>query len=59
MEKARKPKYILQTELRLISSDGKTVEDYENIEVEMSNIDLTQAAEAVKKVLQEFYKNAK
>ena len=54
-----KPKYILQAELRLISSDGKTVEDYENIEVEMSGIDLTQAAEVVKKALQEFHEKNK
>ena len=54
-KESRKPKYVLQAELRLISNDGKTVEDYENIEVEMSDIDLTKAAEAVRECLMKFH----
>lgn len=51
----RKPKHVLQAEIRLISNDGKTIEDYENVEVEVSDVDLTQAAEAVRETLMKFH----
>lgn len=54
---SRKPKYVLQAQIRLISNDRKTVEDYENVEVEVSDIDLTEAAEVVREVLQKFHDN--
>lgn len=50
-----KPKYVLQAELRLISNDGKMAEGYECVEMEVSDIDLTKAAEAVREALQKFY----
>lgn len=53
-KEARKPKYVLQAELRLISNKGMTIEDYECVEVEVSDIDLTQAAEAVRETLRSF-----
>ena len=56
-KESRKPKYALQAQIRLISNNGKTIEDYECVEVEVSDIDLTQAAEAVKKALQEFHES--
>ncbi|MDE6246659.1 MAG: hypothetical protein K2M41_02300 [Muribaculaceae bacterium] len=56
-KEARKPKYILQAQLRLISIDGKTIEDYENVEVETSEIDLTKAEEAVRESLEKFHSN--
>ncbi|MBD5381934.1 hypothetical protein [Clavibacter sp.] len=54
-KESRKPKYILQAQLRLISIDGKTIEDYENVEVETSEIDLTKAEEAVRESLEKFH----
>ena len=54
-KEARKPKYVLQAELRLISNNGKTVEDYECVEMEVSNIDWTEVPEAVKEALQKFH----
>ena len=53
---ARKPKYILQAEMRLISLDGRDVEDWEQIEIiGVPDIDLSQAAEAVRETLQKFH----
>ncbi len=54
-KEVRKPKYVLQVQMRLISNHGKTIEDYECVEVEMSDIDLTQAAEAVRECLMKLY----
>ena len=51
----RKPKHTLQAQIRLISNDGKTIEDYECVEVEVPNIDLTQAAEAVRETLMKIH----
>ena len=52
----RKPKYILQAEMRLISLDGRDVEDWEQIEIiGVPDIDLSQAAEAVRETLQKFH----
>ena len=54
---ANKPKYILQAQIRLISNHGKTIEDSEIIEIETSDEDMTQAAEAVKATLEQFHKD--
>lgn len=54
-KEARKQKRILQVEIRLISNDGKSIEDYEEVNMEMSDIDLTQAAEAVREALAKFH----
>lgn len=50
-KEARKPKYILQAEIRLISNDGQTIEDSEIVEMDVSGIDLTQAAEAIRETV--------
>lgn len=47
-DESRKPKRVLQAQIRLISNDGKTIMDYECVEVEVSDIDMTQATEAVR-----------
>ena len=54
-KESRKPKYILQTQIRLISNDRMIVEDYENIEVETSDIDLTKVADAIKETLEKIH----
>ena len=54
---SRKPKYVLQAQLRLISNDGKTVEDCENVEVNTLDNDLTKAAEVVREALEKFHSN--
>ena len=56
-KESRKSKYVLQAQLRLVSNDGEMIEDYECVEVEVSDIDLTQAAEAVRETLEKFHSN--
>ena len=53
----RKPKYVLQAQLRLISNNGKIIEDYECVEVNTSDNDLTKTAEAVRDMLEKFHEN--
>ena len=52
-----KPKYVLQAQLRLISNNGKTIEDYECVEVNTLDNDLTKAAEVVREALEKFHSN--
>ena len=55
----RKPKYILQAEIRLISLVGRDVEDWEQIEIiGVPDIDLSQAAEAVRETLEKFHEKS-
>ena len=55
-KESRKPKYILQAEIRLISLDGRDVEDWEQIEIiGVPDIDLSQAAEVVRDTLVKFH----
>ena len=54
-KKPRMPKYIVQAQIRLISNHGMTIEDYECVEVEVSDIDLTQVAEVVHEALAKFH----
>ena len=57
-KESRKPKYILQAEIRLISLDGRDVEDWEQIEIiGVPDIDLSQAGEEVKEFLMKFHDN--
>ena len=51
-KEAREPKHTLQAQIRLISNAGKTIVDYECIEVEVSDTDLAKATEAINEVLQ-------
>ena len=51
-KESRKPKFIVQAQIRLISNQGKTIEDYECVEVEVSDTDLAKATEAINEVLQ-------
>lgn len=54
-KKPRMPKCIVQAQIRLISNYGMAIEDYECVEVEVSDIDLTQAAEAIREALAKFH----
>lgn len=54
-KESRKPKYILQAEIRLISLDGRDV-DWEQIEIiGVPDIDLSQASEVVRDTLVKFH----
>ena len=53
-KESRKPKFIVQAQIRLISNQGKTIDDYECVEVEVSEIDLTKAADGIRQYLQNF-----
>ena len=53
-KESRKPKFIVQAQIRLISNQGKTIEDYECVEVEVSEFDLTKASDGIRQYLQNF-----
>ncbi len=52
----RKPKHILQAQIRLISNDGITIEDSEIVEVEVWDISFNHAVKVVERTFEQFHK---